>query len=230
MIRIIPVCKVEAHTNAVHHHEQISRFGSHEFHDFSKNIRCFLDRHPKVCFVVSDLFIAHLVSMKFTAVCVVALLACQAYAWGPIGHEVAAAIAMKHLSSAAVSQLQDILSAEKGAGDLVQVLNGFLLFLHLFMYLICMLYQVANWADQVRSQSAYKWSAPLHFINTPDWECAFTPDQDCSDNMCVSGAIGNYSSRVVSMDGDEADEAAKFITHFCGSVFPNSFYFLKLFF
>ena len=55
---------------------------------------------------------------------------------------------MKYLSAGAVSQLQDILSDEPGAGDLQQV---------------------ANWADQVRSDPAYKWSAPLHFIDTPDW-------------------------------------------------------------
>ncbi len=34
------------------------------------------------------------------------------------------------------------------------------------------LISVAPWADTVRSQAAYKWSAPLHFINTPDWACA----------------------------------------------------------
>jgi hypothetical protein len=78
--------------------------------------------------------------------------------------------------------------------------------------------QVANWADQVRSQPDYKWSAPLHFIDTPDWECAYTPATDCVDSKCVAGAIGNYSKRVVSMDGDTADEAAKFITHFCGDI------------
>jgi hypothetical protein len=77
---------------------------------------------------------------------------------------------------------------------------------------------VANWADQVRSQPDYKWSAPLHFIDTPDWECAYTPATDCVDSKCVAGAIGNYSKRVVSMDGDTADEAAKFITHFCGDI------------
>jgi hypothetical protein len=80
------------------------------------------------------------------------------------------------------------------------------------------LHQVANWADQVRSQPDYKWSAPLHFIDTPDWECAYTPATDCVDSKCVAGAIGNYSKRVVSMDGDTADEAAKFITHFCGDI------------
>ncbi len=49
--------------------------------------------------------------------------------------------------------------------------------------------QVANWADQVRSQPAYKWSAPLHFIDTPDWECAYTPASDCADSQCVAGAL-----------------------------------------
>jgi hypothetical protein len=57
-----------------------------------------------------------------SALVVVAAIATpRVQAWGPIGHEVAASLAMKYLSSAAVSQLQDILSEEPGAGDLVQV-------------------------------------------------------------------------------------------------------------
>jgi hypothetical protein len=65
---------------------------------------------------------APFVSRFASALVVLAAIATpRVQAWGPIGHEVAASLAMKYLSSAAVSQLQDILSEEPGAGDLVQV-------------------------------------------------------------------------------------------------------------
>jgi hypothetical protein len=32
---------------------------------------------------------------------------------------------------------------------------------------------VANWADQVRSNRAYDWAAPLHYADAPDWVCDF---------------------------------------------------------
>lgn len=111
------------------------------------------------------------------------------------GHKIAAAIAMKYLTANAASNLSVIL-ANDGGGDLTQV---------------------ATWADDVRSDPAYHWSAPLHYIDTPDWACAYTAT-DCPNQMCVAGAIANYSTRVLSNDNSAADEAAKFLTHFLGDI------------
>jgi hypothetical protein len=110
------------------------------------------------------------------------------------GHEAVASIAMKYLNPTASSALQTIL-ANDGGGDLVQI---------------------CNWADQVRSNPDYKWSATLHYIDTPDWSCNFDHQRDCANEQCVAGAIANYSSRVTIPAA--ADEAAKFITHFSGDI------------
>lgn len=62
------------------------------------------------------------------------------------------------------------------------------------------LVNVSTWADQVRSLPEWKWSEPLHFINTPDWACKYAPSVDCADSMCVAGAIVNYTSQITSTD------------------------------
>jgi len=83
---------------------------------------------------------------------------------------------------------------------------------------------IANWADQVKNQKAYKWSQPLHFINTPDWLCEYDRTRDCVDsgtkNFCVDGAIQNYTGRVVNTNLPFAQqaEALKFLVHFVGDI------------
>ena len=70
----------------------------------------------------------------------------------------------------------------------------------------------------MRSTPEYQWSAPLHFIDTPDWSCAYDANNDCPNQLCVAGAIANYTGRVTSTDPSVSDEAAKFITHFLGDI------------
>jgi hypothetical protein len=38
-------------------------------------------------------------------------------------------------------------------------------------------------------------TAALHYINTPDWACNFDYSRDCGDNVCVAGAIRNYTTQ-----------------------------------
>lgn len=67
---------------------------------------------------------------------------------------------------------------------------------------------VADWADRVRY---YKpWSAPLHYIDVrDDWisggchynqldpKCRFDYKRDCPNDLCVAGAIVNYTSQLI---------------------------------
>jgi len=76
----------------------------------------------------------------------------------------------------------------------------------------------STWADTVRYEAGWEWSAPLHFINTPDWACNFQPARDCADSMCVYGAIVNYTLRTSKMSGEQQYEALKFVTHFVGDI------------
>jgi len=115
--------------------------------------------------------------------------------WGTQGHQVTAMIAQGLLTTSATSKVSSILSGQT-------------------------LSDVANWADQVRSTPAYAWSAPLHFIDTPDWACTYVHSRDCGNNMCVAGAIANYTKRLVSssLPATQINEALKFLTHFCGDI------------
>lgn len=132
--------------------------------------------------------------------------------WGTTGHSTVASIAMAFLNSNASAAVKQLLPEVNGD-----------------------LSEIANWADQVREQAAYKWSAELHFINTPDWECTYVRTRDCSsssssswslspslvDMKCVDGAIQNYTQRLAPssrLSDNERAEALKFLTHFCGDI------------
>ena len=42
----------------------------------------------------------------------------------------------------------------------------------------------------------WKWSAPLHYVNPKVGTCTVIMERDCSDDFCVVGAIGNYTSQL----------------------------------
>ncbi|GKB80181.1 endonuclease 1 [Tanacetum coccineum] len=57
------------------------------------------------------------------------------------------------------------------------------------------------WPDQIRHWYRYRWTSPLHFIDTPDDACSFDYSRDCHDthggkDMCVAGAIKNFTSQL----------------------------------
>lgn len=114
--------------------------------------------------------------------------------WGPIGHSIVGSIAQNYLDQTTSSQCNTILDGQTLA-------------------------EVSYRADQVKNQPAYAWSYNLHFINTPDWACNFSPSRDCSDDICVYGAILNYTSRLQSQtDPTQLNEAMKFLVHFIGDI------------
>jgi len=116
--------------------------------------------------------------------------------WGQTGHMVTGLVAQKLLTTAASNEVYDLIPQQNGQLSLV-----------------------ANWADQVRSQPAYKWSAPLHYTDTPDWACVYKP-ADCDHNMCVVSAISNYTTRQSqsNLPLTQRVEALKFFVHFVGDV------------
>ncbi|KAF5742249.1 Bifunctional nuclease i [Tripterygium wilfordii] len=85
------------------------------------------------------------------------------------------------------------------------------------------------WPDQIRHWYKYRWTSPLHFIDTPDNACTFDYSRDCHDqhglkNMCVAGAISNFTSQLLHYREGTADrrynltEALLFLSHFMGDV------------
>eukprot|EP00301_Raphidiophrys_heterophryoidea_P016326 c25889_g1_i1.p1 GENE.c25889_g1_i1~~c25889_g1_i1.p1 ORF type:complete len:329 (-),score=77.09 c25889_g1_i1:207-1118(-) len=115
--------------------------------------------------------------------------------WGKDGHMITAIIAQQLITPDIQTKINEIIPEVQGN-----------------------LADIASWADEVKQQSAYFWSAPLHYINTPDWECGFNHVRDCGDNVCVSGAVSNYTQRLITQSGDQQAEALKFLVHFCGDI------------
>ncbi|MBA0734519.1 hypothetical protein Gogos_018421 [Gossypium gossypioides] len=126
------------------------------------------------------------------------------YGWGTDGHSIICKIAQTRLSEEAADAVKQLLPkwAEDDLGS------------------------VCSWADQVKFR--YRWSSPLHFINTPE-TCSYQYKRDCKDEdgeagRCVAGAINNYTSQLLTYNS-AADKAAYnltesllFLVHFMGDI------------
>ncbi|MBA0598932.1 hypothetical protein Gorai_005174, partial [Gossypium raimondii] len=85
------------------------------------------------------------------------------------------------------------------------------------------------WPDQIRHWYRYRWTSPLHFIDTPDDACSYEYSRDCHDthgvkDMCVAGAIQNFTSQLEHYREGTSDrrynmtEALLFLSHFMGDI------------
>ncbi|KAH8112341.1 nuclease Le1 [Phellopilus nigrolimitatus] len=125
-----------------------------------------------------------------------------AYAWGALGHETVGYVAMDFLSSDTLSFVQSTIadSFDNSLGP------------------------AGPWADTVRSEKAFKFSAPFHFIDAEDQplngSCSVNEDRDCGSSGCLLTAIANYTQRVAdtSLDSTQRQQALMFIDHFLGDI------------
>lgn len=132
---------------------------------------------------------------------VTALAATSAHGWGATGHQAVGYVAMQFLGPRALSFVQSSLGSTYNES----------------------LGPAATWADEVRSQSAYAWSAGLHFVDAqddPPTSCSVSESRDCTNNDCILGAIANYTTRVIttSLSAAQRQEALKFLDHFIGDI------------
>ncbi|KAI0631763.1 nuclease Le1 [Trametes polyzona] len=123
-------------------------------------------------------------------------------AWGTLGHQTVGYVAQEFLAPKALAFVQSSL------GSMYNELLG----------------PAAPWADSVRYVSAYRWSAPLHFVDAEDsplsGSCSVQETRDCGDGDCILTAIANYTSRVAktSLSKAQRQEALKFLDHFLGDI------------
>jgi hypothetical protein len=119
-----------------------------------------------------------------------------ARAWGIAGHVITADIAERHLSPAALQQVQALLATEG-----LQHLD-----------------QVATWADEIRSTR--KEAAPWHYVDIPLAASSYVPERDCAKGDCVIAAIARFSQTLADPSQPPAArlEALKFLVHFVGDV------------
>ena len=113
------------------------------------------------------------------------------FGWGRDGHRIVGEIATHHLPPEAKAGVLALL------GDHTLI-------------------DVGSWADEVRSQSAYRWSAPLHYANVEPGNEEFNLERDCPEKGCVVSAIIKYTKVRGDRDAGTADrtEALKFLVHF----------------
>ncbi|KAH9289320.1 hypothetical protein KI387_033437, partial [Taxus chinensis] len=127
-----------------------------------------------------------------------------AQCWGKEGHSATCKIAQSLLNKAAADAVQKLLP-DYAAGDLASV---------------------CSWADEIKFK--YRWSRPLHYIDTPDLKCNYEYSRDCHNmqgeyGMCVSGAINNYTAQLATY-GTSSDakynltQALLFLSHFMGDI------------
>ncbi|CAH2038295.1 unnamed protein product [Thlaspi arvense] len=85
------------------------------------------------------------------------------------------------------------------------------------------------WPDQIRHWYKYRWTSSLHYIDTPDQACSYQYSRDCHDqhglkDMCVDGAIQNFTSQLQHYGEGTSDrrynmtEALLFLSHFMGDI------------
>ncbi|KAL3687685.1 hypothetical protein R1sor_013994 [Riccia sorocarpa] len=101
-------------------------------------------------------------------------------AWGADGHRITCHIAEPLLTPAAAEAVKSLLP-EYANGSLASL---------------------CTWPDDIRWMWKWMWTSPLHYIDTPDFYCNYDYERDCHDelmekNMCVAGAIYNYSSQLL---------------------------------
>lgn len=142
-------------------------------------------------------FSRHNGTMRWMLRFVIPVLACAAPAlgWGADGHHIVADLAAQRLSPRTLRQVQAILGQQTLA-------------------------DAATWADDVRRDPAYHWSAPLHYVNIPKGQAGFNAGRDCRDGRCVVGAIERYQGvlRNPVSTPPQRLEALRFLIHFVGDI------------
>jgi len=80
--------------------------------------------------------------------------------------------------------------------------------------------EVSTWADEVRGTPAYRWTAPMHYVNSSPGSDGYDAQRDCADGCCVVGAIEHYADVLRDPQAPRPDriEALKFLVHFVGDV------------
>ncbi|KAL5730096.1 Endonuclease 1 [Ranunculus cassubicifolius] len=145
--------------------------------------------------------------MNLFLVCLILILAPKAQAWSKEGHIMTCRIAQGLLEPHAAEVVKNLLP-DYADGDLSSL---------------------CTWPDQIRHWYKYRWTSSLHFIDTPDKACTFDYSRDCHDsnglkNMCVAGAIQNFTSQLSHYKEGSSDrrynmtEALLFLSHFMGDI------------
>lgn len=129
-------------------------------------------------------------------------------AFGTIGHWLSGRIAQEFLTSDGLDLVKALLPEYRGE-----------------------LRTAATWADgltsittEIKRFSSYRWASPLHFIDpsndSPPATCGYFAGDGCVNDVCASGAIHNYTTRLMDpiLSSTDKNEALKFLIHIIGDL------------
>lgn len=121
-----------------------------------------------------------------------------AQAFGPDGHRIVAALAERQLAPATRAEVQRLLGAQASEG-----LPG-----------------LANWADEVRDQQAWRHTSRWHYVNFPRGTCRYDATRDCADGRCIVAALTDQARRLADRRLNDEDRllALRFVVHFAGDL------------
>ena len=126
------------------------------------------------------------------------LAAMPAQAWSGFGHRLVGLLAQEQVTPATHAKLDALLALEPGAD----------------------LGTIAAWADEIRDQPVWRFTAPFHYVNFRDGSCNFDAARDCAQGQCIIAALERYTQVLgdASRPATERLEALKFVVHFAGDI------------
>ncbi|OSD08727.1 phospholipase C/P1 nuclease [Trametes coccinea BRFM310] len=141
------------------------------------------------------------------------------HAWAAVGHEIIATIAQIHLPKPVLSLVCDILHPSLNLSDSPKDAAA----------PPCHLAPISTWADAIRTRPEYRYTAPMHYINSvddaPPHSCQFPGPNGWMGRPTANilAALGNVTSVLRDYAKGEravgdAEEALKFLVHWVGEM------------
>jgi hypothetical protein len=121
------------------------------------------------------------------------LLPALAFSWGKTGHRVVGQIAENHLSPKAAKAVRELLGPDSLA-------------------------EVANWADEIRSDPSWKRADPWHYVNIPDGETYEAMSKNPAGDIIVAMKRFEATLRNPAAPKEERIQALKFLVHMIGDI------------
>lgn len=116
-----------------------------------------------------------------------------AFGWGKTGHRVVGRIAQNHLTPKAAKAVHDLLGPDSLAA-------------------------VANWADEIRSDPAWKKADPWHYVNIPDGQTYAAMEKNPAGDVIVALKRFEATLRDPNAPKEQKAQALKFMVHMIGDL------------
>lgn len=126
-------------------------------------------------------------------ICLMISFSPKAFSWGKTGHRIVGEIAQRNLTKEAQKGIKEILGDED-------------------------LSRVATWADEIRSNKKYDYSAPWHYASIPTGKTYFEQKRNKDGDVIEALFRFEETLRNPKSTKDEKSEALKFMVHMLGDL------------